>query len=84
MKQDSFPSDPVAAIEAGCAEAESDFLEMVEKAADEALKELLHEGIDEIPQGIVDNSGSCAIVAMLIGTVRASRCRRYLLRCERG
>ena len=49
MKQDSFPADPVAAIEAGCAEAERDFLEMVEKAADEAIKELLHEGIDEIP-----------------------------------
>ena len=49
VKQDSFPADPVAAIEAGCAEAERDFLEMVEKAADEAIKELLHEGIDEIP-----------------------------------
>ena len=40
---------------------------MVENAANEALKEILHEGIEEIPQGIVDNSGSCAIILLMVG-----------------
>ena len=86
VKQQAFPSDPVAAIQAGCAEAERVFLQMVENAANEALKEILHEGIEEIPQGIVDNSGSCAIILLMVGTQCASltSCRRNVLRGERG
>lgn len=62
MKQDSFPSDPAAAIREGFQEAESFFLEIVENAADEAMEE---EGTTNY-EGFVDNSGSCAIVVLIV------------------
>ena len=62
VKQESFPSDPPAAIREGFAEAESFFLEIVENAADEAMAEQGETNHD----GYVDNSGSCAIVILII------------------
>ena len=62
VKQTSFPSDPVTAIRDGFAEAESFFLEIVENAADEAMKEAGETNFE----GFVDNSGSWAVVILII------------------
>lgn len=62
VKQDAFPSDPVTAIREGFDEAEKFFLEIVENAADEAMQEANETNYE----GFVDNSGSCAIVILII------------------
>ena len=62
MKQESFPSDPVKAIRDGFAEAETFFLEIVENAADDAMEEARETN----HEGFVDNSGSCAIVLLIV------------------
>mmetsp|Transcript_19224 Transcript_19224/g.18886 ORF Transcript_19224/g.18886 Transcript_19224/m.18886 type:complete len:370 (+) Transcript_19224:495-1604(+) len=62
IKQESFPSDPHLAIREGFQEAEDFFLEIVENAADEAMREA--QATDH--EGYVDNSGSCAIVILIV------------------
>jgi protein phosphatase 2C family protein 2/3 len=62
IKQESFPSDPASAIREGFQEAEEFFLEIVENAADEAMREAGETNYE----GFVDNSGSCAIVILLV------------------
>ena len=62
VKQESFPSDPVTAINDGFSEAERFFLEIVENAADEAMEEAGETNFE----GFVDNSGSCAVVILII------------------
>jgi len=62
VKQDSFPADPPTAIREGFAEAEKFFLEIVKNAADEAMAEAGETNYE----GFVDNSGSCAIVTLIV------------------
>lgn len=62
IKQECFPKDPVSAIREGFKEAEHFFLEIVENAADEAMREAGETNFE----GFVDNSGSCAIVSIII------------------
>ena len=62
IKQNSFPSNPVKAIRDGFQEAEDFFLEIVENAADEAMREAGETNYE----GFVDNSGSCAIVILIV------------------
>lgn len=62
IKQESFPSDPASAIREGFQEAEEFFLEIVENAADEAMREAGEVNYE----GFVDNSGSCAIVILIV------------------
>lgn len=50
------------AIREGFAEAEAFFLEIVENAADEAMEEARETN----HEGFVDNSGSCAIVVLIV------------------
>lgn len=54
IKQESFPQNPVKAIRDGFKEAEDFFLEIVENAADEAMREANETNYE----GFVDNSGS--------------------------
>ncbi len=65
MKQECFPADPVKAIRSGFAEAEQFFLEIVENAADEAMD----EAGETNHEGYVDNSGSCAIVVLIVNDI---------------
>lgn len=65
MKQESFPADPVKAIRDGFMEAEHFFLEIVENAADEAMEEARETN----HEGFVDNSGSCAIVVLIVNDI---------------
>ena len=53
------------AIRDGFAEAETFFLEIVETSADDAMEEA-HETHHE---GFVDNSGSCAIVLLIVDDI---------------
>ena len=73
IKQDCFPADPKQAIVKGFDEAEQVFLAMVEKAAEEAIrnKNQYQEEYDDDTEDddFVDNSGSCAIVMMIIGDI---------------
>lgn len=64
VKQECFPADPATAIREGFAEAETFFLEIIENAADEAMAE---QGANSF-EGFVDNSGSCAIVTLIVDT----------------
>ena len=65
VKQESFPADPVKAIRDGFMEAEHFFLEIVENAADEAMEEAWETN----HEGFVDNSGSCAIVVLIVNDI---------------
>ena len=65
VKQESFPSDPVTAIRDGFEEAEAFFLEIIENAADEAMREAGETNFE----GFVDNSGSWAIVILIIDRI---------------
>ena len=49
----------------GFAEAEAFFLEIVENAADEAMEEARETN----HEGFVDNSGSCAIVTLIVNDI---------------
>lgn len=65
VKQESFPADPVRAIKDGFREAEEFFLEIVENAAEEAMAEAGERNYE----GFVDNSGSCAIVILIVDDI---------------
>ncbi len=54
IKESSFPSNPTEAIVKGFEAAEKSFLELAQSK----------------PSGEIDRSGSCAVVALIVGNIK--------------